>query len=236
MMSEHTLNDLLNVWVMGILISIVLSLHQYFKWPLILESVEKKKDLAPGSNQVARSTSLTAPDSNNMESFLRSLADNKTQSVSQPLNSGISETIALFSINITFWKNFLLQRFSRNVIQSRAKVYKLLLNKPYGNGLTLGDKNFLKNNASLLNQRYVLKSFRSFQRGTVSLCWLKGYKVAVPQTLRTIYSHMHLLCGGPRGRLFLACNFAAFWPIETNSTSLKRSWPYGSILKIGFFS
>ena len=105
--SEHTSNELLTVWVMGILISIVLSLLQYFKWPLILESVEKKKDLAPGSNQVARSTSLTAPDSNNMESFLRSLADNKTQSVTQPLIFGISETIALFLMLSTSWKIYL---------------------------------------------------------------------------------------------------------------------------------
>ena len=77
-----------------------------------------------------------------------------------------------------------------------------------------------------------LRSFRSSQKDTVSLCRLKGFKVAVRQTLKMIpLSGVRFRASRVVGRetnFFkppnsTACTFADFWPTETHSTSLERS-------------
>ena len=61
-----------------------------------------------------------------------------------------------------------------------------ILDKPFGNGVTLRDKNNLKNPTSVMSLKYVFKSFISFQWGIVSLFRSKGCKAAVCQTWRMI--------------------------------------------------
>ena len=80
-----------------------------------------------------------------------------------------------------------------------------------------------------------LSRFRFFQRGTVILCSLKGFKIVVHQTLRMILfiwpASTYVVCRWPSGRIFFklptltACKFAALWSIEVHSTSLERSQP-----------
>ena len=71
-----------------------------------------------------------------------------------------------------------------NCIHSRGKKHK-----HYGNGVTLRVQNLCLECCQSLGQSICQQSrFRSFQRGSVSLCWSKGCKLMVHQNLKIIQS------------------------------------------------
>ena len=81
------------------------------------------------------------------------------------------------------------QKIPSAVVQLRQNRYTTLYYKYYENGVTMTKKNLsLKCYKSLVLTILQQKKFRSFKRGTVCSCRLKGHKVIVHQTLRITQS------------------------------------------------